>query len=153
MSNVYDKLNGIVDNNTKLSTINKLVTGINNTSSLINVLNDRLSKISHLEVPNLNEKFNKYKLLSELISSASDTSNQILELSNRKFPEISINLSEKMSQLNKISDLILSINNKNNQIDTLVASKKEIENTLVEVNNEINKIGVCPLCGQPIHNN
>ena len=192
LTSIYDRLNIIINSSSKLDSVNKLVTDISSTSSIISELNNRLSKISHLEVPNLSEKFNKYKLLSELISSASDTSNQILELSSRKFPEISINLSEKMIQLNKISDLISSINNKklqietltnnkfpevsvdlsekmaqldkisdlissiNNkksQIETLTINKKDIEDTIVEINNEINKIGVCPFCGQPIHNN
>ena len=41
---------------------------------------------------------------------------------------------------------------KQEQIKSLEDTKKQVEEELKKVNKEIDEVGICPTCGQPIHN-
>ena len=41
---------------------------------------------------------------------------------------------------------------KADEIKSLEDTKKQVEEELKKVNKEIDEVGICPTCGQPIHN-
>jgi DNA repair ATPase RecN len=153
LSNIESKLDTISSTSRKINLISSLVNNYNSKQLQLNTLSTQLNKMKSLDVPDLNEKLKKYKLLSELISKSRSTSDLITELSNKKFPELSSDFNDKANKLTSLGALIDSIKYKQQQISTLEDSKITIEKELNEVKEEINKIGICPTCGQPLHNN
>jgi len=147
------KLENIESMYKKLSVINNLKDKINNSQGLLNALNDRMSKITAIKAPDLNERLNKYKLLTNLISSATEAEKAINDLNNKKFPSLSPNFNENVAKLTKLSNIIASITKSKEQIDIYTKDIKGIEKEIKSLNKEIKEIGVCPTCGQPLHNN
>jgi len=137
----------------KSSLISELKSKIETSQSNLNILNNTLNKIKSLEVPDLNEKLNKYKLLSELISKSRGTSELLQELINKKFPTISEDFEQKTQKYISLGTLINNVNYKNEQIKTLEVSIKDIKKQIKELDKEIKEVGICPTCGQPLHNN
>ena len=153
LTEVYSKLELINNNVNKVNLINNLSSKVLNTQESIKVLSEVLNKMKSLEVPDLNEKLQKYKLLSDLVSKSRSTSNLISELSNKQFPTISKEFNEKVKICNSLGIIVNSIKQNQEQINITINNIESIKVELEEVNNEINKIGICPTCGQPIHNN
>lgn len=153
LTDVYSKLELINNNVNKVNLINNLSSKVLNTQDSIKVLSEAINKMKSLEVPDLNEKLQKYKLLSDLVSKSRSTSNLISELSNKQFPTISKEFNEKVKICNSLGIIVNSIKQNQEQINTTLNNIESIKLELEEVNNEINKIGICPTCGQPIHNN
>ena len=152
LSKVETKLEVIKQSSRKLELLSNLQTKIGSTQSSIDSLQETLNKISHLEVPDLNEKLNKYKLLSELISKSRSTSNLISELSSKQFPTLSEDFGQKAQKYTNLGTIISNIMYKQEQIKSLEDTKKQVEEELKKVNKEIDEVGICPTCGQPIHN-
>ena len=152
LSKVETKLEVIKQSSRKLELLGNLQTKIGSTQSSIDSLQETLNKISHLEVPDLNEKLNKYKLLSELISKSRSTSDLISELSSKQFPTLSEDFGQKAQKYTDLGTIISNITYKQEQIKSLEDTKKQVEEELKKVNKEIDEVGICPTCGQPIHN-
>ena len=137
----------------KSEIISNLKIKMNATQESLNIINNQIAKIEAIKVPNLSEMINKYKLLSELVSRATGTQNAITELNNRVFPTLSDSFSKNAQLLTTLGSLINTIKYKEEQLNTFESSIKEIKEELKVLDKEIKEIGVCPTCGQPLHNN
>ena len=137
----------------KSEIISNLKIKMNATQESLNIINNQIAKIEAIKVPNLSEMINKYKLLSELVSRATGTQNAITELNNRVFPTLSDSFSKNAQLLTTLESLINTIKYKEEQLNTFESSIKEIKKELKVLDKEIKEIGVCPTCGQPLHNN
>lgn len=153
LTNVYSKLDIVNKNIKNLQLIETLKTRIDNSQSNIDLYTNKLSSLSHLDIPDLNSKLDKYKLLSELITKTRSTSGAIQELNNKQFPTLSDDFSTKVQQLTTLGTLIDNINNKKEQITNLEVDIKDIKKQIKQVDKEIKEVGICPTCGQPLHNN
>ena len=137
----------------KFDLISSISSRINKSQTKLDLLNTEYNKIKHLDIPDLNEKFSKYKTLGELITKLRITSGLIQELSSKKFPEITDDFGLKIQKLSTISALVSSINNKQDLISKSNQELTSINKEIDELDKEIKSIGICPMCGQPIHNN
>lgn len=137
----------------KFDLISNISSRINKSQTKLDLLNTEYNKIKHLDIPDLNEKFSKYKTLGELITKLRITSGLIQELSSKKFPEITDGFGLKIQKLSAISTLVDSINHKQDLISKSNQELNNINKEIDELDKEIKSIGICPMCGQPIHNN
>lgn len=153
LTNVYSKLDIVNKNIRNLQLIETLKTRIDNSQSNIDLYTNKLSSLSQLDIPDLNSKLDKYKLLSELITKTRSTSGAIQELNNKQFPTLSDDFNTKVQQLTTLGTLIDNINNKKEQITNLEVDIKDIKKQIKQVDKEIKEVGICPTCGQPLHNN
>lgn len=153
LTNVYSRLEVINNYTKKVDLVNNLKDRINNSQNSINELQNKLSSIASLEVPDLNNKVDKYKLLSDLITKTRSTSDAIQELNNKVFPTFSDDFNQKLKQFETLSTLVTNISSKKEQINTLELSIKDIKKEIKQVDKEIKEVGICPTCGQPLHNN
>ena len=153
LNKVFNKLESVNTYTKKINLINELSNRIETQQNNINNLSNTLNKIKSLEIPDLNDKINKYKLLSELITNTRSISNEIKELSNKQFPTLSSNFNENVQKLSTLSPLVNNITTKEEQISLVKDKLKEIKKELKAVNKEIEEVGICPTCGQPLHNN
>ena len=161
-SDTYNKLDDIttkaqtnLDNITnylrKVKLLANLLENSKTKTESINELSTKLDKMKSLEIPDLNEKLEKYKSLSDVITKLQDVHDAIRELSEKKFPTLSEDFNKKVDRFTTLSTIISSISTKNEERVKLeeVINKTKLE--LDEVNKEINSVGVCPTCGQPLH--
>lgn len=153
LADTDDSFNKINLNMKKFDLISNISSRINKSQTKLDLLNTEYNKIKHLDIPDLNEKFSKYKTLGELITKLRITSGLIQELSSKKFPEITDDFGLKIQKLSTISTLVSSINNKQDLISKSNQELTSINKEIDELDKEIKSIGICPMCGQPIHNN
>lgn len=153
LTDTDDSFNKINLNMKKFDLISNISSRINKSQTKLDLLNTEYNKIKHLDIPDLNEKFSKYKTLGELITKLRITSGLIQELSSKKFPEITDDFGLKIQKLSAISTLVNSINNKQDLISKSNQELNNINKEIDELDKEIKSIGICPMCGQPIHNN
>ena len=153
LTDTYDSFNKINLNMKKFDLISNISSRINKSQTKLDLLNTEYNKIKHLDIPDLNEKFSKYKTLGELITKLRITSGLIQELSSKKFPEITDDFGLKIQKLSTISTLVDSINHKQDLISKSNQELTSINKEIDELDKEIKSIGICPMCGQPIHNN
>ena len=147
------KLDDINTNIKKISLISNLISNINTNEKAIQQLKTQSTYFEQLEAYNFNERVNKYKILSDLISRTRDTQNEIQELNNKKVPEVSTKFDNNVKKYNLLSELLINVNNKKEQIKQLEEFLKNNKEELENINKEVNDIGICPTCGQPIHIN
>ena len=137
----------------KTELINNLVSSYNSKKNSIDDLNIVLSKMNAIEVPDLNEKIEKYKLLSNLITKSRDKQGTIQELSSKQYPTLSDDFEQNTKKLSNLQTIISNITSKKEQITSLELDVSELEKQIKNINKEINDIGICPTCGQPLHIN
>lgn len=146
-------LESISNNTKKTKLLSSLISNITSNTNDLELLKIQSARFGQIGVHNLKEKTDKYKLLSDLISRARSTQNEIQTLENRKIPELSDNFSENIKNYNLISNILASVNSKKEQIKQLEEFINTNKMELDKTNKEINDIGICPTCGQPIHIN
>ena len=137
----------------KTELINNLVSSYNSKKNSIDDLNIVLSKMNAIEVPDLNEKIEKYKLLSNLITKSRDKQGTIQELSSKQYPTLSDDFEQNTKKLSNLQTIISNITSKKEQITSLELDVSELKKQIKNINKEINDIGICPTCGQPLHIN
>lgn len=144
----------LIDTNTKkVNVLSNLKTSITQNNQTIEELKSTVSRMSNLDDSGLKIKSDKYNLLSNLVSKTRSTHDLILELQNKQYPVLSDNFSKKVDTYKNLSDTIYKINLKQEQINREADLLDNIVAELEEVNKEINDIGICPTCGQPMHTN
>lgn len=153
LNQVSSKLELIDITNRKMHVLTEIKSRIDNTNNQLKSLLEQLEKTKSLDVSDLNNNFSKYKLLSDLVSKSRSTSDAIQELSNKKFNDISLEFAENAQKYSALNTLIGNINTKKEQISTLENNLSSTIEEIDKINKEINDIGICPTCGQPIHNN
>lgn len=115
-------------------------------------LQEEIKSLKLLEDSRLNEDFSKYKLLSELITKSTRIRDEIKKLNSVKVPDISEEFTNNFNKLLKLRDILRLYRSSNSQIDMVEASLNNTKLELEQTQNEIDGIGICPTCGQPLHN-
>ena len=115
-------------------------------------LQEEINILKSLEDSRLNEDFSKYKLLSELITKSTYIRDEIQKLNNVKVPDITEEFTNNFNKLLRLCDILCQYRHNKSQIDIVEASLNNIKLELEQAQNEIDSIGICPTCGQPLHN-
>ena len=115
-------------------------------------LQEEINILKSLEDSRLNEDFSRYKLLSELITKSTYIRDEIQKLNNVKVPDITEEFTNNFNKLLRLCDILRLYKSNKSQIDIVEASLNNIKLELEQAQNEIDSIGICPTCGQPLHN-
>ena len=157
LDSLFNKVNTsleLINTNTRKTTlIADLMSNINQNTKLIDELETKVSKMSTIDDSELKNMLDKYNLLTSLVSKTRSTQDLILELNNKQYPSISDDFIKKVEDFKNLSLLLNSINSKQEDINKEEDLLDNIILELEEVNKEINDIGICPTCGQPMHTN
>ena len=128
-----------------------LSTNITKANTGIAELKSHLDKYSNIDKSKLEDLGSKYTSVSQLLGVITQQANELKQLKERKYPEINPDIK---SNLDKSSELKVIINNINTFKQQLEAQKQyliSVENDLATAQKEINDLGVCPMCGKPLH--
>lgn len=115
-------------------------------------LQEEIKALESLEDSRLNEDFNKYKLLDELITKSTSIRGEIQKLNSVKVPDISEEFTNNFNKLARLCAILHLYRSNKSQIELVEASLNSTKLELEQTQNEINSIGICPTCGQPLHN-
>ena len=158
LNSVDGILNGVSPSVEKISNAVKkqdilgiLSTNINKATSGIAELKDNLSKYSNVSKDKLEELGSKYSLVSQLVGVISQQSNELKQLKERKYPDISPDIKSNLDKSSELGVLVSNINTLKQQLEAQKQYLISVENDLATAQKEINDLGVCPMCGKPLH--
>lgn len=131
-------------------------------ASILNNISIKLSEKSRLENEikalesigdsRLNEDFSKYKLLKELTTKSMSIRDEIQRLNEFKIPDISEEFTNNFNKLTRLCAILHLYRSNRSQIEIVETNLNNTKLELEQTQNEINSIGICPTCGQPLHN-
>ena len=129
---------------------------LENTTSIINkvefkVLEEKISSLGAFKDSNLSKSFEKYKLLSELILSVNEANNELKQANSVVVPEFKSDIKQKLELSNTLRDLVLRLSTNKKARAELEEQIEQEEIQIRELNESINKVGICPTCGRPLH--
>ena len=142
------KINNIVK---KSNLISQLIKDYREKSNSIKVLEEKISSLSTFKDSNLSKSFEKYKLLSELISSVNEANNELKQANSIVVPEFKSDIKQKLELSNTLRDLVLRLSTNKKARAELEEQIEQEEIQIRELNESINKVGICPTCGRPLH--
>ena len=142
------KINNIVK---KSNLISQLIKDYKEKSNSIKVLEEKISSLSAFKGSNLSKSFEKYKLLSELISSVNEANNELKQANSVVVPEFKSDIKQKLELSNTLRDLVLRLSTNKKARAELEEQIEQEEIQIRELNESINKVGICPTCGRPLH--
>ena len=142
------KINNIVK---KSNLISQLIKDYREKSNSIKVLEEKISSLSAFKDSNLSKSFEKYKLLSELISSVNEANNELKQANSVVVPEFKSDIKQKLELSNTLRDLVLRLSTNKKARAELEEQIEQEEIQIRELNESINKVGICPTCGRPLH--
>ena len=142
------KINNIVK---KSNLISQLIKDYREKSNSIKVLEEKISSLGAFKDSNLSKSFEKYKLLSELISSVNEANNELKQANSVVVPEFKSDIKQKLELSNTLRDLVLRLSTNKKARAELEEQIEQEEIQIRELNESINKVGICPTCGRPLH--
>lgn len=114
-------------------------------------IKDFISNLKFMDDVRLNESIDKYKSLTSLITNHHELMSKLQDINNYKIPDVDdlfISNYNKYKSINEIISKRADLSNKQSILNSNIKSSNDSLNDLKE---ELNKIGICPTCGQPIH--
>ena len=151
LSLVEDRANKLSNNIKMRSVIAERVSTFDSRKNMFDTLNNRVASINALEASRINEVFNKYKIIKEVLSNHERASGEFERCSRLKVPELSENFSSSFEKYIKLREVLKRIDNdilgKTNSEERVALSINKLD----ELKKELDAIGICPTCGQPIH--
>ena len=142
------KINNIVK---KSNLISQLIKDYREKSNSIKVLEEKISSLGAFKDSNLSKSFEKYKLLSELILSVNEANNELKQANSVVVPEFKSDIKQKLELSNTLRDLVLRLSTNKKARAELEEQIEQEEIQIRELNESINKVGICPTCGRPLH--
>ena len=136
----------------KSDLVDKIVNSYRQKQKLLNDINLRINKYEFIGDITLNENLNKYNLLNSIVSKHHELSGKLSDINKIKIPEVSSGFNENAEKLSK---LIQILDRRNTSFSNLSKAKDNINEYDLKIKSlkeELDGIGVCPTCGQPIHN-
>ena len=136
----------------KSDLVDKIVNSYRQKQKLLNDINLRINKYEFIGDITLNENLNKYNLLNNIVSKHHELSGKLSDINKIKIPEVSSGFNENAEKLSK---LIQILDRRNTSFSNLSKAKDNINEYDLKIKSlkeELDGIGVCPTCGQPIHN-
>ena len=132
--------------------ISNILSVIKSKTSDMNTLKDTLKSLELIWNSRLNENFELYKLLNTNLTKSRSIQDEIRKLNSIKIPDITEEFTNNFDKLEKISSTLSLYKDNKTQINLIESSLNSIKLELEQTQKEINSIGICPTCGQPLHN-
>lgn len=114
-------------------------------------LSKKKKKLDKIDGTNLQTYVDSYRDVNDLVSSINEINNSLTKYKDIKYPEVSEDFNDRYNTWFTLKTIISTLAEGKAKLDSLKADKNDIEKELKEVTEEINKLGVCPMCGQPLH--
>ena len=161
---ILDKDNLLLNNidlpaqsiNTKLKTKNIIIDIINNyknKSNILKELKDRLESIKFIEEINIDNSLSLYNEISSYRKNYIDIESRLKDLKSFTVPNISDNFIKDFDLYKKLNEYYNTFNSINYNITNTKNILLEDINLLNDTKKELDSIGICPTCGQPLHSN
>ena len=136
----------------KSDLVDKIVNSYRQKQKLLNDINLRINKYEFIGDITLNENLNKYNLLDNIISKHNELSGKLSDINKIKIPEVSGDFNENAEKLSKLIQILDRRNTSFSNLSKVKDSINEYDLKIKSLKEELDGIGVCPTCGQPIHN-
>lgn len=143
-----DNVNNLVK---KQEVLNILASGITKAKSDEKELKAKKKKLDKIDGTKLQDLVTSYGNVNQLAQAISQVSSEINSLKNINYPEVSDDFNSNVEKYTTLGALVSYIYYFDNELKLLNNKREELEKEIVEVTNEINSLGVCPMCGQPLH--
>ena len=141
-----------LNNKTKLSNVaTQLVNTYSTKSSSLELFNKRISAINNLDTTALTKDNEQYNYISKAISNYQEVSSNFELTQKIKIPEIREGFKADYDKYILGKNLVNNYNFKDNDVKTSENNIVKLNEAIEDLKKEINEIGVCPTCGQPIH--
>lgn len=132
--------------------VEKIVSSYRQKQKLLNDINLRINQYEFIGDIRLNENLNKYNLLNNIISKHHELSDKLSDINKIKIPEVSDNFNENTEKLSKLIQILDRRNISSSNLSRAKDSINEYDLKIKSLKEELDSIGICPTCGQPIHN-
>ena len=136
----------------KSDLVDKIVNSYRQKQKLLNDINLRINKYEFIGDITLNENLNKYNLLNNIVSRHHELSGKLSDINKIKIPEVSSDFNENAEKLSKLIQILDRRNTSFSNLSKVKDSINEYDLKIKSLKEELDGIGVCPICGQPIHN-
>ena len=136
----------------KSDLVDKIVNSYRQKQKLFNDINLRINKYEFIGDITLNENLNKYNLLNSIVSKHHELSGKLSDINKIKIPEVSSGFNENAEKLSKLTQILDRRNTSFSNLSKVKDSINEYDLKIKSLKEELDGIGVCPTCGQPIHN-
>ena len=136
----------------KSDLVDKIVNSYRQKQKLLNDINLRINKYEFIGDITLNENLNKYNLLNNIVSKHHELSGKLSDINKIKIPEVSSDFNENAEKLSKLIQILDRRNTSFSNLSKVKDSINEHDLKIKSLKEELDGIGVCPTCGQPIHN-
>ena len=136
----------------KSDLVDKIVNSYRQKQKLLNDINLRINKYEFIGDITLNENLNKYNLLNSIVSKRHELSGKLSDINKIKIPEVSSGFNENAEKLSKLIQILDRRNASFSNLSKVKDSINEYDLKIKSLKEELDGIGVCPTCGQPIHN-
>ena len=136
----------------KSDLVDKIVNSYRQKQKLLNDINLRINKYEFIGDITLNENLNKYNLLNSIVSKHHELSGKLSDINKIKIPEVSSDFNENAEKLSKLIQILDRRNTSFSNLSKVKDSINEYDLKIKSLKEELDGIGVCPTCGQPIHN-
>ncbi len=143
-----DTVNNLVK---KQEVLSILASGITKAKSDEKELKAKKKKLNKIDGTNLQDLVTSYNNVNQLTQTISQVSSEITSLKSINYPEVSDDFNSNVEKYTTLGALVSYIYYYNNELSVLNSKREELEKEIAEVTNEINSLGVCPMCGQPLH--
>lgn len=135
----------------KYNLLDKLVLDTNKIIESKTSLETKLRGLSDLDTTELEGSYNLWTKVSKVADDCRNITSSLNELKSKIFPEVGSDFNDDLKKLNTVSNILSSIKSD----FTLLKSQKEkvsgIQLDIEAAEKEINELGVCPICGNPLH--
>ncbi len=143
-----DKINNTIKKRDLLNLISSSITKASEDKAQLELTKERLAKIDGTR---LTELTNKLKAISILYAEHMNIDKELNALRTKVFPEVTPEFNSNVERLSMISGLIDKINEDQTQLSNHKSLLDTICVDLEASQKEINDLGVCPMCGKPLH--
>lgn len=135
----------------KQELLGMLITNTNKASEGITQLKANLDKYTNVDKTKLEELGNKYNVVSHLVEVIKQQAGELNRLKEIKYPEVNPDMNSNVEKCSQLGVIINNINSLKQQIETNKKQLQVVETDLANTQKEINDLGVCPMCGKPLH--
>ena len=140
----------IVSNNLKkINLLDVIYSSYTKSKGEIDKLNTYLKGLGSVSEDKLVKLYKEYNLMEELLIKYRES--KVLASKIKEIPDIKTDVNDSVVKLKEVSDLILNINKLYNEVKDYETTLTNLGLELNTLSEEINKLGVCPMCGKPLH--
>lgn len=117
----------------------------------IDKLNEEMAKIDSINAPSLSKALEEYNTIRNELKCLRDIENDEMEYNKIKIPEYDEDIKSKVDLYEKLNNELKCKEDIEKYIDSIKNQYNKIIEEMKVAEEEINKIGVCPVCKQPIN--